>query len=265
VGVAEVHQDRARAESFGALAQQYDRYRPAYPDALLDALAALGPMQVLDVGCGTGKVAVALARRGLSVLGVEVDERMAEVARGYGVAVEIAAFETWQDAGRQFDLITCADAWHWIDPALGIPKAARVLRVGGTMALFRNSSVVDEPVIAAFDAVYRRHAPEVTQVWRPTGRKAHVGGHAFSDSAAGDLFADNDAFSSVEARTYQWERTLSADEWVGLAATVSDHQRLGPERLTTLLQALHAMIQTLGGTVHTHDETHVLLARRAVR
>lgn len=263
MGVDELHADRARAESFGSIAQQYDRYRPTYPDALLDDLADLNPMQVLDLGCGSGKAAVGLARRGLSVLGVEVDDRMADVARGYGIAVEVAAFETWEDAGRQFDLITCADAWHWIDSHLGVPKAARLLRAGGTMARFWNSCVVDEPVIAAFDAVYRRHAPEVTQVWRPSGSTAHVRGHA--DSAEADPFADDDAFSSFETRTYCWERTLSADEWVGQAATVSDHLRLGQERLADLLQALHAMIGTLGGTVDTHDETHLLLARRSVR
>jgi hypothetical protein len=86
-----------------------------------------------------------------------------------------------------------------------------------------------------------------------------------ADTDAVDPFADNDMFFSFEAITYRWERTLSADEWVGLAATVSDHQQLGHERLTALLQALHAMILTLGSTVHSHSETHVLLARRAVR
>ena len=256
VGVEELHLDRARAESFGSLARQYDRYRPTYPAALFDDLAAFEPMHVLDVGCGTGKAAVALARCGLSVLGVDPDERMADIARGRGIAVEIAAFETWEDAGRQFDLITCADAWHWLDPTSGIPKAARLLRSGGTIALFRNFYVVDEPITDAFDAVYRKHAPEDSQVWRPMGRKEHP----FSDSV--DLFTNNSNFSSVETRAYRWERTLSADEWVGLAATVSDHQRLGHERLAALLQALHATIQTLGGTVHVHGETPVLLARR---
>jgi predicted RNA methylase len=53
-----------------------------YPDALLDDLATLRPAHVLDVGCGTGKAAVGLARSGLSVLSVELDPRMAEVARG---------------------------------------------------------------------------------------------------------------------------------------------------------------------------------------
>jgi ubiquinone/menaquinone biosynthesis C-methylase UbiE len=258
VGVDELHLDQARAESFGSMAQQYDRYRATYPDALFDDLAALEPMQVLDVGCGTGKAAVALARHGLSVLGVDLDERMADVARGHGIAVEVAAFETWEDAGRQFDLITCAEAWHWIDPILAIPKAARLLRVGGTIALFRNTYRVDESVIDAFDAVYRRHAPEVTQVWRPTESTWHPFG------VDGDPFAGNDTFSSVETRSYRWERTLSADEWVGLAATVSDHKQLGHERLAALLQALYALIQTLGGTVHSHDETHLMLARRAV-
>jgi hypothetical protein len=71
-------------------------------------------------------------------------------------------------------------------------------------------------------------------------------------------------FSSVEARTYRWERTVSADEWVGRAARISDYQQLGQARLTALLRALHATILTVGGSVHSHSETHVVLARRAV-
>ncbi|MER6002826.1 methyltransferase domain-containing protein [Nonomuraea angiospora] len=112
-------------------ALQYDRYRPESPDELIDELTAGHPTRVLDVGCGTGKVARTLAGRGLAVLGVEVDERMANVARGHGVEVEVAPFETWDDAGRRFDLMTCGDAWHWIDPDAGIAKAARVLATGG--------------------------------------------------------------------------------------------------------------------------------------
>lgn len=159
---------------------------------------------MLDIGCGTGKAAVALARRGLSVLGVDLDERMADGPGATALRWRIAAFETWEDAGRQFALITCAEACHWIDPALAI-------------------------------RVYRRHAPEVTQVWRPTRRKEHP----YSDGVA--LFADSGTFSSVETRTYLWERTLSAHAWVGLAATVSDHQRLGDEPLAALLQELDAI------------------------
>ncbi|MFD0731421.1 class I SAM-dependent methyltransferase [Planotetraspora mira] len=234
------------------MAEQYDRYRPVCPDALIEDFVALRPEQVLDVACGTGKVAVPLAKHGLSVLGVEMDERMADVARGHGIPVEIAPFETWDDAGRRFDLITCGSAWHWIDPALGVSKAAKVLRPGGVIARFWSYHLLEEPVLTAFDAVYRQYAPD-----------AQVHGRNAVKSPPVDPFTESDAFSSVETRNYRWEDTFSADEWVGLVATYSDHQRLGPERLTVLQRALHAAIENLGGIVRSHGETHVLLARRA--
>jgi SAM-dependent methyltransferase len=249
----ELHLDRVRAGSFGAVAEQYDRFRPACPETLIDDLAGLRPADVLDVGCGTGKVAVALARRGLPVLGVEADARMAEVARRHGIDVRVAAFEEWDAAGRTFDLVVCGDAWHWINPARGVAKAAEVLRTGGVVARFWSTAVLGEAVVAAFDPIYRRYAPEIAQVWRHASRF-----HATQR----DLFADSGAFSPAEIRIFPWERRLSADEWVGLAATISDHQRLGDERLRVLLRAVRRAVDELGGVIHSHNETYALLNRR---
>ncbi|MBM9503227.1 class I SAM-dependent methyltransferase [Actinacidiphila acididurans] len=227
-----------------------------YPRELIDDLVGLQPATVLDVGCGTGKAAVALLGRGLSVLGVELDERMAQVARGHGVDVQVSAFESWDSAGRTFDLVTCGDAWHWIDPVRGVAKAAEVLDTGGTIARFWTSTVLDEEFSVAFDPIYRSYAPEVVQVWRSAQGKPRV--HA----SRADLFERSAAFSPVGMRSYRWERSFGGDEWVGLAGTVSDHQRLGTERLTALLRALRLRIDELGGTVHSRQETYVLLAQR---
>ncbi|MEO3803092.1 hypothetical protein [Nonomuraea sp. B1E8] len=56
----ELHLDHERAGSFGAAAEQYDRYRLTYPRELIDDLAGPQPTTVLDVGCGTGKAAEVL-------------------------------------------------------------------------------------------------------------------------------------------------------------------------------------------------------------
>ena len=81
-----------RSRLFDQQAEAYDRFRPTYPDAVIDEL--LGPvpagLDVLDVGCGTGIASRQMAQRGAKVLGVELAPRMAEIARGHGIDVEVA-------------------------------------------------------------------------------------------------------------------------------------------------------------------------------
>jgi SAM-dependent methyltransferase len=110
-------------------------FRPGYPHAPFDDLLAEHVGTALDVGCGTGQVAVELRRRRVSVLGVDPDPRMAAVAVGHGVDVEVSELERWEDGGRRFDLITSGHAWHWVDLSTGADTAARVLRPAGTPRL----------------------------------------------------------------------------------------------------------------------------------
>jgi SAM-dependent methyltransferase len=125
------------AESFGTDPERYDRTRPRYPDALVERIVAASPgPAVLDVGCGTGTEAWQFQAAGCTVLGIEPDARMAELARRRGLEVEVATFEAWDPAGRQFDAVVAGQAWHWVDPVAGAAKAAQVLRPGGRLAPF---------------------------------------------------------------------------------------------------------------------------------
>ena len=73
-----------------------------------DFVAALLPSgAVLDAGCGTGRVAVELARRGYDVVGVDSDPSMLDVARRHDQAWVLADLATL-DLGRTFDLVVCA-------------------------------------------------------------------------------------------------------------------------------------------------------------
>ena len=79
------HQARQVAESFGSDADRYDRARPSYPDSMIERIVANSPgRDVVDVGCGTGICARQFQAVGCRVLGVEVDPRMAELARRSG-------------------------------------------------------------------------------------------------------------------------------------------------------------------------------------
>jgi SAM-dependent methyltransferase len=244
------HTQRDRAESFGAVAEQYDRYRPSYPAELIEDLVAVRPRTVLDVGCGTGKAARQLAARGLPVLGVEIDPQMAAVARGHGIDVEVGSFEDWDDRGRTFDLITCAQAWHWVDPAIGAPKLVRLLNPGGVAALFWNFSEFEPATKAVIDAVYAQYAPELVEPPSAGDDRSHL-----------RTLEETGVFSAVTAHTYPWKRVDPAEHWVGNVGTQSGHLMLGPERLSALQAALLEALTAAGGTVRHVGGTYLIWAR----
>ena len=154
---------RVRARLFDQEAERYDRCRPTYPDAVIDEL--LGPepagLDVLDVGCGTGIASRAMAERGANVLGVEVAPRMAEIARSHGIAVETGAFEDWDAAGRTFDTVTSAQAWHWLDLPVSTAKAASLLRPGGSLCLIWSAGCHPDDLADALADIYERLFPSV--------------------------------------------------------------------------------------------------------
>ncbi len=115
-----LHKDRRRASSFGDDPEAYDRVRPPYPAALIDVLVAEQPHAVARRGVRHGDRRRACCSPGVvTVLGLEPDPRMADVARRRGVEVEAGTIEEWEAGDRRFDLLTAGQAWHWVDPVQG--------------------------------------------------------------------------------------------------------------------------------------------------
>ena len=237
----EPHRLREVAESFGVDADRYDRARPRYPDALIQRVIAASPgIEFLDVGCGTGIGARQYRASGVTVLGVDPDPRMAEVARRSGIEVEIGNFETWDPAGRAFDAVVAGQAWHWVDPVLGAAKAAQVLRPHGLLAVYWH--VFDPPceVGQAFDNVMQRVAPDAPL--QNPGRalqEANVRRAVDGVKTAG--------FAEPEEWRFEWQRKYTRDEWLEHLATTGTLTLLAPEQLETVRQAVGTVIDSMGG------------------
>mgnify|MGYP002147678080 CR=1 FL=1 len=247
----ELHRDRGRAGSFGSIALEYDRHRSPFPDALIADLAELRPQRVLDVASGTGRVGRQLRAHGVRTLGVELDPRMAEVARAHGIETEVARFEEWDDKGRSFELVTVGDAWHWIEPAAGTAKIGRVLRTGGTLARFFNTHALPERLLERLEPIYAELAPQIT-----------VHGRLPATIVWTDPLESSPLFARHVRRVYEWQRTFDADGWIAITNTVSDHQRLEPALRAELFARLHAAISALGGRFVATGGTHALFAER---
>jgi SAM-dependent methyltransferase len=253
-----------RSKLFGERAESYDLFRPRYPDAVIDELLGHEPhvLDVLDVGCGTGIASRQLARRGAKVLGVELAPRMAEIARRHGIAVEIGAFESWDAAGRTFDRVTSAQAWHWLDLPVATAKAASVLRPGGSLCLIWNAGSQPDDLADALEEVYAGVVP-------PGSHRVFRGYAAdrSSDLKAG-LTSEIDAISMMPEfgvpteQWFSWTRTYQRDEWLDQLVSRSDHAALQPALRDRLFEAIGAAIDRYGGSFVMEFETVLISATR---
>jgi SAM-dependent methyltransferase len=256
----EPHRARAIAESFGAEAERYDRTRPSYPGAMVDRIVAASPgTDVVDVGCGTGIVARQFRAAGCRVLGVEIDEKMAEVARRHGIEVEVSSFETWDTAGRTFDAVVAGQTWHWVDPVAGAAKAAGALRPGGRLALFWNVGVPPADLSAAFADVYRRVVPEFPAY---DAAKQANGYSAILDKAAEGLGVAG-GFGEPDRWSFDWNRHYTTDEWLEQVPTFGGNSLLAPSRLAEILSGIGAAVDAAGGGFTMDYSAVVLTAARA--
>jgi SAM-dependent methyltransferase len=248
------------AESFGADPERYDRTRPSYPDAVVKRILDDAPgSDVLDAGIGTGIAARLFRSAGCRVVGVEVDERMAEFARRSGFEVEVAQFEEWEPAGRTFDAVISGQTWHWIDPSVGTRKAAEVLRPHGLLAIFWNVFQPPPGLARAFSAVYSRVLPD-----SPFSRGTSGGIAAYSAqfAKATDGIRGTRAFSEPQQRRFAWDRSYTRDEWLDQVPTSGGHNLFPPAKLEELLEGLGAAIDAIGGTIAMSYTTVLITAAR---
>lgn len=126
-------------DHFSDRAAAYAQFRPHYPDALFDWLAAAAPGRrlALDAATGNGQAAVPLSRRFAAVIAIDASsEQLAHATPAPGVTYRRALAHESGLAAAGADLVTVAQALHWLDRDAFFAEARRVLKPGGVVAVW---------------------------------------------------------------------------------------------------------------------------------
>lgn len=148
---------------FADRASDYARARPSYPSEVVDAvLVGLGEpssLTVADVGAGTGVFSRVLADRGARVLAIEPNAAMRAVAPAHpNIEWRDGTGESTGLPDRSVNLVTVAQAFHWMRAADALREFHRVLKSGGRLAHVWNIQDRSDAFTSGYCAAMERHA-----------------------------------------------------------------------------------------------------------
>jgi SAM-dependent methyltransferase len=157
-------------DHFSAIAAAYAEFRPRYPAALFDVLAAAAPARrrAWDCATGNGQAAEGLAAHFEQVIATDASrEQIAAAVVHPRILYAVATAESSGLASNSIDLITVAQALHWFDRPAFFTEAARVLVPDGVIAVCCYGLVEIDPTI---DAVVRSYYSDTVGTYWPAGR-----------------------------------------------------------------------------------------------
>jgi len=244
--------DRKHRSVFDEAADAYDAARPGYPPELIDKLIELTQLPanacILEIGCGTGQITVPLAEREYEIVAVELGENLARIAASNlkpypRVRVIHSAFEEWACVEEPFDLVLSAQAFHWIEPAIGHPKIRRLLKHQGHLAVVYNLFPGHQtPLYRELDGIYRSHFPQRGSNDAPRTLQENVARTIRSIQDRG-LFAEPVVWETP------WVEMYTTDRYMKLLDTFSDHRTLEDETRKRMYQEVRDIIDKHGGTI----------------
>lgn len=206
-------------ERFTGKADIYDKFRPSYPDALIDFLYENARCDtVADIGAGTGKFTRCLLKKPWNVIAVEPNADMREkLSEIEGISVVDAPAEETTLESHSVGLVTAAQAFHWFDENLFKAECKRILATDGQLAVIFNERVLDSCEIS-------RLRNEICMRYCGAFHSGHVGKRS---SEEGDAFLRSEYFAEV--LYFSADNDLVMDEQTFIGDTLSRSYAIGED------------------------------------
>jgi ubiquinone/menaquinone biosynthesis C-methylase UbiE len=245
---------------FDAVAGEYARTRPGYPDDALEWVAGRAGLEagsdVLDLAAGTGKLTTSLVARDYRVVAVEplpgmrsqLEQALPDVVVLEGTAERIPL------ADASFDAVVVGQAFHWFEPYAALDEIARVLRPGGRLVLLWNLWDLDDPLQAALDEIIAPLA---------TGRIRNLttGSHPYGEWSA--ALATDPRFRADGHARFAHTVTLDANAASERIASSSQVQSAPAAERGAAIAAAYALVAGIPGGRGTFlYQTEIDIARR---
>ncbi|SHJ83116.1 Methyltransferase domain-containing protein [Hathewaya proteolytica DSM 3090] len=244
--------------------KNYDRWRPHYVTDLFKDIISFSNMgpnsNALEIGIGTGQATQPFLETGCHVTAIELGDKLASYTEKKffqykNFSIENMSFEKYSGSESSVDIIYSATAFHWIPEKIGYEKVYRLLKKGGTVALFWNHPFVAMKEEKLFDAIQ-----SVYDKYRPSSRKPIS--INIEDCTTIPKELKKYGFKDISTKLYHGIRTFDAESYICLLNTYSDHRAIKEEKKILFEGELKDTINNYGGYINVYDTIDLYLAKK---
>lgn len=215
-------------ELFEGTSSYYARYRFGYPasviDFLVQRLALTADTAVLDLGCGTGQIAIPLSLRGIPVRAVDPDAEMlvegirAELkSGGHGIQWQRGDDKSLSDL--QIPQLTCCmmgASFHWTKREALLKKLDKLIAPAGGVVLLDSRDEVWKGTGHRWPAITQE---VITQL---LGSRRRAGDSVYEHPIdRHEVVLARSVFSNVESHVFRETKNLTLDDIIGLQLSMS--------------------------------------------
>lgn len=241
---------KEQSKTFNEAASYYDRYRPSYPEALIEAIAKktglIQDSKVLEIGAGSGKATELFVPYGCELTciepGKDLVEKGIEKFRDIGrVKYYQGRFEEWAGHPNHYDLIISAQAFHWVPQPIGYEKCHIHLKKGKNLALFWNYYLSNEEPID-------KELQELLDEY-PIMYIADDESITNRINSVVDEIRNSGYFQEAEVLKYPWIQRYSIEEYIGFVRTGNGYLSLGSEEKSIVEKRIRDILTRHGGYI----------------
>jgi ubiquinone/menaquinone biosynthesis C-methylase UbiE len=215
------------AELFASTARYYARYRAGHParffSYLVDRFGLDGTQTVLDLGCGTGQLALPLAPHVARVIAVDPEPTM--LAEGRRLAIERGTTNIAWRQGDSYhldeldlptvDLVTMGASFHWTDREALLATLDTLVAAHGAVVVVSGGAPADHTRPPWHDTI-----AEIRAQYLGTARRAGASTYTHPAERHADVLRRS-PFNHVDTVEWTWQHTRDLDSLVGLQFSFS--------------------------------------------
>jgi SAM-dependent methyltransferase len=267
-----------KIEPYKNIARIYDEIRPSYPDKLIDDIVTKTKIDVdsniLEIGAGTGKATILMAKRGFKVHAIELGEDMAAIFKenlcAYdNVKLNVCSFEQWINKdNKKFDLVYCAQAFHWLDPKIKYVKCHDLLNKDGYLVLFWYNSYDDSTlgikIQNQIQLIIHKYVANYYVSNNNSSRTTHDG--VYKEDERIKEIQNSGLFTLVDKIEYVTETKNNADQYFKVLtstpvfATILDG--LDDKNIINMTNEIKDVIKNYGGYVKTYLKYSLYITKK---